>query len=233
MNKIGALLIAAALVIAAVFVVVGGFGFGTVGSPAAGLIVPLYSYPTSSTWSALIQAKQANPSVPVIAIINPDSGSGTVSDANYVTGVASLQSAGITVIGYAYTGYGGTSLSSVEANISNYKSFYNVNGILFDAMSSSTSTEFYYSSLNSYAKSLGMSVTVGGAGNAVPSSFIVILNMYVIYEGAGLPSTTLLASATAGYEVQLCHGLIRREFQFLESDVCHKRLELRELHVHH
>ena len=70
-----------------------------------GLIVPLYAYPTNPTWNALIQAKQSHPNVPIIAIINPNSGPGSSSDPSYVSGIASLQSAGISVVGYVPTGY--------------------------------------------------------------------------------------------------------------------------------
>src|ERR1700733_3548426 len=71
-----------------------------------GLIVPLYSYPTNPTWSALIEAKLSYPNVPIIAIVNPDSGPGKSPNPDYVLGVASLQKAGIVVVGYVPTGYG-------------------------------------------------------------------------------------------------------------------------------
>src|SRR5215471_11793168 len=57
-----------------------------------GMIVPLYSYPTNPIWTTLIQAKETQPSVPVIAVINPDSGPGSSYDPNYASGIQSLQS---------------------------------------------------------------------------------------------------------------------------------------------
>lgn len=85
-----------------------------------GVIVPLYAYP-GPMWQGLIQAKQAHPSVPVIAIINPDNGPGSWQDPTILQGVRSLQAAGITVVGYVYTQYAARSLSSVESDINAYK----------------------------------------------------------------------------------------------------------------
>ena len=172
---------------------------GSASTTTTGLIVPLYTYPTDSSWQTLIQQKLANPNVPVAAIVNPSSGPGSGQDPNFVSGINSLRSAGITVLGYVATGYGSNSISSVEAQINDYKQWYNVNGILFDEMSSTPGYETYYSTLSSYAYSLGFSWTVGNPGAPVPSSFIGTVGTFVIYENAGLPSLSLLASSTGGY----------------------------------
>lgn len=58
------------------------------------------------------------------------SGAGNVLDPNYVTYVDKLQSAGITVLGYIATGTG--SFSDAFYNMTNYKSFYKLNGTFFD-----------------------------------------------------------------------------------------------------
>lgn len=60
------------------------------------------------------------------------SGSGNVSDANYVTYVGKLQSAGITVLGYIPTGWGAGFSLNMFYNMSYYKTLYNVNGTFFD-----------------------------------------------------------------------------------------------------
>ncbi len=168
---------------------------------STGVIVPLYSYP-GPMWQGLIQAKQANPSVPMIAVINPSSGPGSSQDPNILQGVRSLQSVGINVVGYVYTKYASVSLSSLEAQISAYKSLYGVNGIFFDQMSNVPGYEGYYSTLTNYAKSLGMSMTVGNPGTSVPSSYIGTVSILNIYENAGLPSLSTLAARTSGYSKQ-------------------------------
>ncbi len=152
------------------------------------LIIPLYTYPTDTSWQAVINAKQANPSLKIIAIINPNSGPGTSSDQNYVYGILHLEQSGITVLGYVYTGYAGESLSSVEAQVSDYQVWYGTNGIFFDGESSSTANVQYYQTLQSYCSCF----TVGNPGTNIPSSYFGIFNIQIIYENAGTPSLSYL-----------------------------------------
>src|SRR5439155_26232384 len=65
-----------------------------------------------------------------------------------------LPISGIIVIGYVATGYASKLISSLESQISSYKNWYSVNGIFFDEMSSVQGNEGYYSTLNTYVKSL-------------------------------------------------------------------------------
>ena len=174
----------------------------TTSTPSTGVIVPLFTYPTSPTWNEVIQAKLANPSVPIIAIINPDSGPGVVQDSNYKQGIDALRSAGVTVLGYVYTQYAQRNLTSAEADISTYHGWYNISGILFDEMSNVVGNENYYSTLSSYAKSLGYVLTAGNAGTSVPASYIGTVNIINIYENQGLPLTSSLASWTGAYSKQ-------------------------------
>src|SRR5487761_1491217 len=114
-----------------------------------GVIVPLYPY-LGPMWQDLLQAKQAHPSVPVIAVINPSNGPGSYQDPNILQGVSALQAAGITVVGYIYTQYASRSLSSIESDVNAYKNFYGLSGVFFDQMSNVPGYEWYYSTLTSY-----------------------------------------------------------------------------------
>src|SRR2546422_2011960 len=60
----------------------------------SGVVVPLYTYPTDGTWAATLQAKNAHPDVPIIAVINPADGPGVLTDSNYVQGVKNFHAAG-------------------------------------------------------------------------------------------------------------------------------------------
>ena len=162
-------------------------------STITGIMVPLYSYP-GPNWQSLVQAKVAYPSVPVVAIINPSNGPGSYQDPNEVWGIQLLESAGIIVVGYVATGYGGISTSQDEQEISAYSQFYHLSGIFFDQMSSVSGYENYYSTLTSYAVSLGYSLTIGNPGALVPASYIGTVSNIVIYENSGLPSTSFLSS---------------------------------------
>jgi hypothetical protein len=164
---------------------------GGVSGPT-GTIVPLYSYPTSSYWPAIISAKNSNPSVPVIAVVNPDSGPGPSVDSNYTTGIANLQAAGITVIGYVFTNYGGRDQGTVEADINSWKSFYpTINGIFFDEMANDDNATHvsYYQGLSSYAGSQGFTYTVGNPGADTLPEYVGTVNTILVYESAGVPSS--------------------------------------------
>src|SRR5438132_785660 len=164
-------------------------------SSSTGIIVPVYSYP-GSYWSQVIQAKNAHPSVPIIAIINPNSGPGTASDSNYVTGIKNLQAAGITVLGYVYTSYAARSISTAESDVSSYKNWYNVNGIMFDEMSNVAGNENYYSTLTQYVKSHGMTMTVGNPGTSTLASYVGTVDNITIYETGGMATASTLATGT-------------------------------------
>ena len=152
-----------------------------------GVLIPLYTHPTDDSWSEVAKVHASHPSVPIIAVINPSNGPGGSQNSKYVTGIRNLQNAGVTVLGYSYTKYGQRSGSSVELEVSAYKRWYDVNGMMFDGMSNTQGFESYYSALNGHSKSLGMACTVGNPGTVVPASFIGTLDCLVIYENSGLP----------------------------------------------
>ena len=162
-----------------------------------GLLIPLYVQP-GPAWSALIQAKDSNPSVPIIAVVNPDNGPGTSANPTYVTWINDLKSAGIIVIGYVYTSYASRSLSSVETDVSNYQNLYGVEGVFLDQMPNVLGYQSYYSAVSDYAYSLGMSLTVGNPGTSVPAAYVGTVNIIVVYESPGTPSIPAVAADSMG-----------------------------------
>src|SRR2546428_12586398 len=161
---------------------------------SSGVVIPLYTFPTDGSWAASLQTKNAHPNVPIIAIINPSDGPGGSSDSNYVQGVKNFQAAGIIVIGYVATGYASHGMSDLDAQISRYKNWYSVNGIFFDEMANNQGNENYYSTLNTYVKSLGMTYTMGNPGTTTLKSYVGTLDSIIIYESAGTPSLSYLSS---------------------------------------
>jgi hypothetical protein len=175
-------------------VITGTGGTPVVGSSSAGTIVPLYTSPSDPSWSAIITAANAHPTVHVVAIVNPNTGPGSAPSDSYTTGIAALQAAHIVVIGYVGTNYGGNSVSSVEAKIDSWKSFYpTLQGIFFDEQSHDTGEITYYRTISQYAKSKGLSYTVGNPGAAVPTAYVGALDTMLVYESAGLPAMTELS----------------------------------------
>ena len=97
-------------------------------------LVPAYFYPTwwdGSPWDDLNAAAAR---IPVEAIMNPDSGPGTALNSDYVVAVTQLHTAGGKVIGYVPTGYGASAAEDILSDVSNYVSWYGVDGIFLDEM---------------------------------------------------------------------------------------------------
>src|SRR5487761_54912 len=166
-----------------------------------GIIIPLYSQP-GPAWSSVIKAKEANPSVPIIAIINPQNGPGRAWNQTYASSINSLVQAGLTVLGYVHTSWGERGQGAVKADINAYRNWYNISGIFFDEMSTVAGNENYYSSLNLYAKQLGYRMTVGSEGSNASSSYIGTMDILCIYENQGLPSAATLVNSTGIYNRQ-------------------------------
>jgi len=157
----------------------------------SGIIVPLY-LPPGTGWDSLVQAKISHPTVPILAIINPLNGSGQVQNPDYVQGVQNLQSNGITVLGYVYTNYAARNSTEVVNEIVEYKRFYNVTGIFFDQMSYVAGNETYYKNLDTIAKSLGITLTIGNAGVDTVPSYVETVDNIVTYDNATLPTIQYL-----------------------------------------
>jgi Spherulation-specific family 4 len=173
----------------------GGGGQAPAGS---GCIVPMYSYPDASAWTAIVQAKQAHAAVNVVAIVNPDSGPGTGVDGAFTTGIAKLVAAGIVPIGYISTNYTKRGQAAVKADIDTWRASYaTVEGIFFDEQSNTPGDEAFYSAVSSYAKSKGFTLTVGNPGTGVPDSFLGSVDVMLSYESAGTPKLASLSQYAA------------------------------------
>src|SRR3989449_8451971 len=118
-KRASSLAIVSVLVLAAIVTATARISFAATSS--SGVVIPLYTYPTDGSWAATLQARNAHPNVPIIAVINPNNGPGGSSDSNYVQGVKSFQAAGIIVLGYVATGYASHAMSNLDAQIRSYK----------------------------------------------------------------------------------------------------------------
>jgi hypothetical protein len=159
---------------------------------AGATIVPLYTDPSDPSWNAIVAAKMAHPKVGVVAIVNPADGPGGSLSSGYTSGIARLTAAGIKVIGYVATGYAAKAPSAIQADIDRWKSFYGggVTGIFFDEQSNKAGDVAFYQGLSQYAKSQGLTFTVGNPGTDTAESYIGALDAMLIYESDGLPSTS-------------------------------------------
>ena len=161
---------------------------------ATGTIVPLYTSPSHPSWTAVIAAKTAHPTVPVIAVVNPANGPGSAVNARVQAGIGRLVIAGIKVVGYVATGYTRVPEATVRTEIDRWKAWYpQLGGIFFDEQARSAGQEDYYRHVSQYAKSLGLSFTIGNPGTDSAPSYVGVMDTILIYESGGLANMTKLA----------------------------------------
>jgi hypothetical protein len=173
-------------------------GTGGGASQGSGTIVPLYTDPGDASWSAIITAQKAHPTVAVVAIVNPNSGPGAKVDTSYTQGIDALIAAGITPIGYVSTQYAGRAEADVKADIDSWFGFYpHLRGIFFDEQSDKAGDVGFYGDVSSYAKGKGASLTVGNPGTSVPDAYLTALDVMLIYESKGLPQLGSLSADAA------------------------------------
>ncbi len=171
--------VAAGALLASLLAACGGGGGGASSGAATtprqpmALLVPLYGYPTvtvpvtsasgvttqvtqiAAGWSTVAQGAA---SVPTVAIVNPSNGPVACSSppsatlAAFQQGIAALHAAGVTVLGYDHTSYGGRSQSAVERDVQTYAQCYGVDGIFFDEVATAASTAGYYAAIAAAAR---------------------------------------------------------------------------------
>jgi hypothetical protein len=168
--------------------------------PVTGTIIPLYTSPSDPSWSAVAAAKAAHPAVPVLAVINPSNGPGGAATPAYSAGIAKLASAGVKVIGYVHTSWGGRPAAELQSEMSQWKSWYpSVSGIFFDEMANQAGKESYYAGLTSYAKSNGFDFTIGNPGSDSSATYVGTEDVILIYENGGVPSLAALGGWHSSY----------------------------------
>jgi Spherulation-specific family 4/Immunoglobulin I-set domain len=160
----------------------------TMYSAPLGIMVPAYFYPTSGGyWSALDFAASR---VPLIAIMNPDSGPGASQDNTYVQALAKLHQSGGTVIGYIHTSYGTRPLADVESDVDLYLSFYAVDGFFVDEMANDENTNHldYYAALYQYIKARNTNyIVAGNPGSNTQEDYLArpTVDSLMIFENDG------------------------------------------------
>ena len=154
------------------------------------MLIPLYSDP-STQWTSVINA---NTYKNIDVIINPFNGPGTSLQSSYINGIAQLRSAGVGVFGYIYTGYATRPLATVKAEVDVWKNWYGVEGIFFDEADNTAIGISYYSDLQTYVTTKGMTSILNPGTNTM-EAYMSVANTNVIYEND--PSSALSVPAWA------------------------------------
>ena len=146
-------------VAAAVLIAAAGLGVRAIletGPPCQKMLVPAYFYPGPG-WTTAIGS---NPPPSLMILDITKTGAGSSLNRTYQATVKRAQAAGITIMGYAATGYAKRSPAAVEADIRHYKSWYDVTDIFLDQAASGAADVVYYQRLSGYAHHLNPGSTV-------------------------------------------------------------------------
>jgi hypothetical protein len=186
-------------------------------------LIPLYVYPTylGSYWDVI----EANPANVAYIIANPDTGPGASVNSDYTTHIANMRAKGIKVLGYVDTDYAGIPLSTVEAMMRTWVSFYTIDGFFFDRCPNGAGSESYYAHLNSWAKSTAGMITVNNYGSTFGPGYMPTADIHVITENT---EANLLSSVPSlvGYEFvfnyppsRFCHVIFDATAANLHADL--------------
>lgn len=155
---------------------------------ALDLVVPAYFYPAGkkNPWPQLATAAEH---ASVIAILNPGSGPGTVTDPNYTAAIASVRTAGGRVIGYVSTRYAARPINEVTADINKYIAMYAVDGFFLDEMTNDADNAHlaFYQSAYNYIKAINPAYLVmGNPGTNTLEAYasLPVADSFVVFEGS-------------------------------------------------
>jgi hypothetical protein len=143
-------------------------------SPRLRMLVPAYFYPAGTGlkhWQNLIKAAAR---VPVLAIVNPDSGPGSKPDQNYIQIIGKAKKAGITLLCYVDTNYTKRPLADVKKDMERWIKFYpRLHGFFFDQQASDADKATYYAALYKYAgQKVPKALVVTNPGTACAPEFL-------------------------------------------------------------
>jgi Spherulation-specific family 4 len=157
--------------------------------PILQFLVPLYVYPQlvngQSNWLPLVEAAKK---VPVVAIINPNSGPGGKPNSDYAQGLKILQQGGVKTIGYVATNYGKRSIDQVKADVDVYNTHFGVQGIFLDEGASDKAYLNHYAEIYRYIKSKKrLQQVVINPGNQIDEAYLSkpVADQAVVFENTG------------------------------------------------
>lgn len=147
-------------------------GSASLASAPYGILVPAYFDPYSdpTDWNTLVQTAGR---VPLLVILNVNSGPGSAQDPTYVSLVNQLRAKGALVYGYVHTSGGTRALGTVEAEVAQYHAWYALDGVFVDeyASTATSSTLSYYESLAAAIRGDGWAI-MGNPGTNFDEAFL-------------------------------------------------------------
>ena len=166
------------------------------------VLLPLYIYPTATTWQNLYNAASTNPNLPFYVVINPANGPGAQSshpDSNWISGISQLNTyPNVRTLGYVHTTSATRNINDTITDIYTYANWstysganIGMDGIFFDEAPSAfnTQTSTYMSTVASQARTAlgaGRDYVVFNAGAHSPiildSAFYAMADTIIVFE---------------------------------------------------
>lgn len=193
-----------------------------------GIIVPFYVYPnnpyTDPVVARLLGLIRQYREVPVIVVINPNSGPGTVWDGNWAALITVLKAAGACVAGYVSTVYATRPSGEVFADINGWLALYGdtpISTIFFDEQPydvtvGSTDTVALYKSYTDYCHARSLFPTIGNPGTNQRGEHFATrtADIIIVHENSTWPSDSdMLGNYVGGHvdyrytlRAALCYG---------------------------
>jgi hypothetical protein len=148
------------------------------GGTCRAALIPAYLPPREL--AALVHS----PSRPRMVIVNPDSGPGAQEGHAYGEAVRALRAAGVRVLGYVPTSYGGRAMADVLSDVRRYLAWYGVDGIFFDEASSDAASLPYYRAVSREARGGARRRTVVLNPGVPPApGYFDVADVIVTFEG--------------------------------------------------
>jgi Spherulation-specific family 4 len=201
-------------------------------APKLQALIPLYMYPQvingRSNWQPLVEAARK---IPVVVIINPNSGPGGKPNSDYAQGLKLLQQGGVKTIGYVATNYGKRPIDQVKADVDLYAAYFNVQGIFLDEGASDAKQLSYYAEIYRYIKSKKkLQQVIINPGTQIDEAYFSkpAADQAVIFENFGREWPNYQPSAyLAKYDRQhfalMLHGVVDRAKMQSYIDLAVKR----------
>ncbi|MGH9088957.1 MAG: spherulation-specific family 4 protein, partial [Acidimicrobiales bacterium] len=146
-------------------------------------LMPAYFYPggpLANQWTTALASTTASSTI----IVNPSNGPGTTYDPNYGAAVASARAKGADLLAYIDTKFTSVDLTQLQAEVDDYRTWYGIDNVFFDDVSSDPAHVDYYRMASQMVRSgdAGASIMLN-PGDYPSSQYATLGDTLVVFEG--------------------------------------------------
>lgn len=144
--------------------------------------MPMYVHPAvdPGAWQALEKAAGGLYGV----VVNAADGPGDRVDPVFAAAAARLRGAGVRLLGYVDTGYGGRPLRAVLRDLRRHRAWYGTEGVFFDRVASGRAQLPYYRRLSAVARLCAARTVVLNPGVHPDPGYAAVADLLVTFEGS-------------------------------------------------